>query len=66
MLLAAADDLEDGGEHVATTLIELSSHVPARAVLSMLGEPRTRPAVPAASDDASDRSLSPPLPPPRA
>jgi len=65
LLLAAAEDLEDGGEHVTTTLVELSSHVPARAAVSLLGEPRARPAVHTASDDASDRSFSPPLPPPR-
>jgi hypothetical protein len=65
ILRAAADDLDQEREHTAPTLIELASHIPARATPTGLPEPPSDGTGRDVGTIPSDRSLQPLLPPPR-
>ncbi|MEX2049266.1 MAG: hypothetical protein WEB90_06790 [Gemmatimonadota bacterium] len=66
LLLAASEDIGEEREHVAPTLVEFASHVPARPATLELRETRSRVPRGDLSPSPLDRSLRPPLPPPRA
>lgn len=66
LLLAASDELDEEREHVAPTLLELASHLPGRGTALQFSETPQSSAVHDAALDAPDRSLRPPLRPPRA